>query len=272
MTITVNTKIAALIRQHPDALEAIINIHPKFEKLRNPLLRRIMAGRTSISMASKISGCSVTDFFRQLKPLGFEIDSATEAAATDEKQIPDFILFIKKHQVIELDVRPVIASGSDPLPLIIKKVKAIQPGQILKIVNSFYPQPLILLLEKQGFTTYADVLDDDLVETYFYKEKETGEITSTKTNDLANGWEEILKRFADKMELVDVRAMEMPRPMLTILEALEKLPADTALFVHHKRIPVFLLPELIERKFEFRIKEISEGEVNLIIFKTDVCC
>ena len=272
MTITVNTKIAALIRQHPDALESITKIHPRFEKLRNPLLRKIMAGRTSISMASKISGCSVTDFFRQLKPLGFEIDSATEATTSDEKQIPDFILFIKKHQVIELDVRPLIVSGQDPLAIIIKEVKTIQPGEILKIVNSFYPEPLILLLQKQGFIAYADVIDDDLVETYFYKEKETREIPSTKTSDLANGWEEILKRFSDKMKVVYVRAMEMPGPMLTILEALEKLPADTALFVHHKRIPVFLLPELIERKFEFRIKEISEGEVNLIIFKTDVCC
>jgi uncharacterized protein (DUF2249 family) len=267
MTITVNTKIAALIRQHPDALESIIKIHPGFEKLRNPLLRKIMAGRTSIAMASKISGCSVTDFFRYLKPLGFEIDSATEAAATDEKQVPDFILFIKKHQVIELDVRPVIASGKDPLSLIIEKVKTIQAGEILKIVNGFYPEPLILLLEKQGFTAYADVIDDDLVETYFYKDKAASDLQGTKATELANGWEEIIKRFENKMEVIDVRMMEMPKPMLTILGALENLADDTALFVYHKRIPVFLLPELKERKFDFRIKEIKEGEVNLLIYK-----
>jgi uncharacterized protein (DUF2249 family) len=267
MTITVNTKIAALIKQHPDALEAVINVHPRFEKLRNPLLRKIMAGRTSISMASKISGCSVTDFFRQLKPLGFEIDSATEAAATDEKQLPDFILFIKKYKVIDLDVRPVITSGQDPLATIIKKVKTIQPGQILKIVNSFYPEPLILLLENQGFTAYADVIDDNLVETYFYKGKEMSETPAIKTTSLANGWEEILKRFENKIEEMDVRALEMPRPMLAILDALEKLPAETALFVHHKRIPVFLLPELSDRKFEYLIKEISEGDVKLLIYK-----
>lgn len=53
MTITVNTKIAALIKQHPDALESIVKIHPKFEKLRNPLLRKIMAGRTSIAKIGK---------------------------------------------------------------------------------------------------------------------------------------------------------------------------------------------------------------------------
>ena len=111
------------------------------------------------------------------------------------------------------------------------------------------------------------MIDDDLVETYFYKEKETCGVPATKTTELANGWEEILNRFKDKMEVIDVRTLEMPKPMLTILDALGKLPADTALFVYHKRIPVFLLPELAERKFDYRIKEISEGNVNLLIFK-----
>jgi hypothetical protein len=69
------------------------------------------------------------------------------------------------------------------------------------------------------------------------------------------------------MENVDVRHLEMPQPMMTILEAIEKLPEDHALFVYHKRIPVFLLPELRERKFDYRIKEIAPNEVRLLIFK-----
>lgn len=73
-TINANTKIAAILKQHPDALEAIISISPKFNKLRNPLLRKLMASRASISMASKIGGCSVNDFFEKLQPLGFVID------------------------------------------------------------------------------------------------------------------------------------------------------------------------------------------------------
>ena len=76
-----------------------------------------------------------------------------------------------------------------------------------------------------------------------------------------------MERFKDKIETIDVRALEMPLPMTSILGALENLPAETALFVHHKRIPVFLLPELTEREFEYRIKEIHDGEVELLIFK-----
>jgi len=36
MTINANTKIAAILKHKPDALEAIIGISSKFQKLRNP--------------------------------------------------------------------------------------------------------------------------------------------------------------------------------------------------------------------------------------------
>jgi hypothetical protein len=51
MTINANTKIAPILKQNANALEAIISISKKFEKLRNPLLRKVMAGRTTLSMA-----------------------------------------------------------------------------------------------------------------------------------------------------------------------------------------------------------------------------
>ena len=46
ITINANTKIASLLKEHPDALETIISISPKFTKLRNPVLRKVIAGRT----------------------------------------------------------------------------------------------------------------------------------------------------------------------------------------------------------------------------------
>ena len=92
MTINANTKISALLKQHPDALEAIVSISPKFIKLRNPFLRKLMAGRTTIAMASRLGGCSVNDFFSRLQPLGFEIDSETKEISTErmkEREWPD---------------------------------------------------------------------------------------------------------------------------------------------------------------------------------------
>jgi uncharacterized protein (DUF2249 family) len=266
MTINANTKIAAILKQNAKALDAIISISPKFEKLRNPLLRKVMAGRTSLAAASKFGGCTVDDFYQRLGPLGFEIDRQTKIIE-QTKPLPHFITSLTKEQLVDLDVRSVIAGGSDPLHLIMEKIKTIQPGQVLKIINTFEPTPLILMLEKKGFETYVDLITKDHVETYFHKTLKSKVETSTKPVAADNDWEQMEKRFADKIQRIDVRDLEMPKPMLTIVEALDHLPQDTALYVYHKRIPVFLLPELAQRGFEYRIKEMGEGEVHLLIFR-----
>lgn len=267
MIINSNTKIAPILKQNADALEAIISISPKFQKLRNPLLRKVMAGRTTLATASKFGGCSIDDLFKKLEPLGFEIDRETKVVEEEKKPVPAFILSISKERIIELDVRPVIASGSDPLNTIMQKVKTIQPGQVLKIINTFEPTPLILMLEKKGFETYVDTINDSLIETYFHKVAETNSI-EPETNQPVNDWDNVLKRFSDKVQKIDVRRLEMPQPMLTILDHLDRLSDGNALYVYHKRIPVFLLPELAQRGFEYRIKEIQDGEVHLLIFKS----
>lgn len=269
MIINANTKISQLLKQNGNALEAIVSINPKFEKLRNPLLRKVMAPRTTIATASKIGGCSVDEFFQKLKPLGFEIDSNTGAAEEKKKAASPFITQLNKEQIIELDVRPVIESGRDPLSIIMDTVKKIQPGQVLKIINTFEPTPLILLLEKKGFESYVDTIGEDLVETYFHK-KTTGETEiATQAAAASSDWEMVLHGFGEKIQEIDVRRLEMPQPMLTIFGALDRISSDTALYVYHKRIPVFLLPELVQRGLDYRIKEIKDGEVHLLIFRND---
>jgi uncharacterized protein (DUF2249 family) len=267
--INANTKIATLLRHNPDALEAIVSISPKFAKLRNPLLRKVIAGRTSIAMASKVGGCSVDDFFNKLQLLDFEIDKTTLASENEIKKnpVPEFLKNIPKDNIIELDVRPVIETGKDPLNIILQKVKSLETGAVLKIINSFEPTPLMHLLGKRGFESYAAVINSELVETYFYKKDDKPLHVANKEKNHTVGWDEILERFNGKLETVDVRQMEMPLPMHTILNALEALPADKALYVYHKRIPVFLLPELEEQKFSYRIKQVSDAEVHLLIYK-----
>lgn len=267
ITINANTKISALLKQNPDALETIVSISPKFIKLRNPLLRKLIAGRTSIAMASKIGGCTVDDFFNKLQPLGFIIDKVNVEVESKKNPVPGFLKNIEKEKMIEVDVRPIIESGKDPLNIILKNVKQLQEGQVLNIINSFEPTPLMHLLGKQGFESYAEVIHENVVHTYFHKKTDEPFIAEDREVPDVQDWDEVMSRFAGKLVTVDVRQMEMPLPMHTILDALDNLPADKALFVYHKRIPVFLLPELDERKFKFRIREINDAEIHLLIYK-----
>lgn len=269
ITIDRETKIAKILKTNPMALEAIVSISPKFEKLRNPVLRKVIAGRTSIAMASKLGGCGVDDFFTKLAPLGFIIDRGGPVRndEPEEKPVPDFLKNRVPESITEIDVRPVIESGKDPLSLILQKVKSLEPGSVLKIINSFDPAPLRHLLGKQGYESFTTHLNDSLVHTFFYKSQQGPKPATPIQDNQSNDWTILLTRFTNALETVDVREMEMPLPMLTILKALDTLPADKALLVFHKRIPVFLLPELTDRKFQYRIKEIKEGEVELLIYR-----
>ncbi len=267
MKINADTKIAHLIKHNPEALEAIISITPKFEKLRNPLLRKLMAGRTSIGMACKIAGLNTKIFYEKLKPLGFKGgESTTPLGKENSKEgLPYFFNLLSPDKITELDVREILENKQDPLPIISKTVKTISKGHALKLINSFEPTPLIALLGKQGFESYSDEISPAITETYFYKKEDAEVIPQIRPG--AENWEEYLEKYKDRLVKIDVRALEMPGPMMAILEALDKLPDDSALYVQHKRIPVFLLPELKDRGCDYRINEVGDGEVYLLIFK-----
>lgn len=268
MTINADTKIGAILKENPEALEAIVSISTRFEKLRNPLLRKIMAPRTTLSMASRVGGCSVSDFFEKLQPLGFQIEQSnnSDQPSTDHNSLPGFLTSIRPGEMEILDVRPVIESGKDPFTLITGKIKDLKSGQVLQLINSFEPAPLIHILSKQGFEYYVEHVDHNLVYTYFYK---NADAALPDEQDVKSGqdWEQVFQRFENNLVVIDVRHLEMPQPMLAILGALDELLPGKALFVYHKRIPVFLLPELQDRQFDYRIKEISDSEVHMIIFK-----
>ncbi len=261
------TKISALLRESPAALDAIISLSPKFNKLRNPLLRKLMASRATIGMASRIGGCTPEDFYAKLEPLGFKVDRTIgETEVAQRAPAPAFMQQLEPAHVQELDVRPMLQSGQDPFNLILGKVKALKAGETLKIINDFEPIPLIKLLGKQGFGTHSEVLDGNTWHTWFFKAEESA-IPTAKAATNSDDFDAWAGKFEGRTTTIDVRHLEMPLPMHTILEELDDLPTGQALYVHHKRIPVFLLPELEERRFEYRARMIGEGDVKLFIFK-----
>ena len=86
--------------------------------------------------------------------------------------------------------------------------------------------------------------------------------------DDAASFDAVYHRFSpDQIREIDVRYLEMPLPMQTILAELEELPAGHVLYVHHKRIPVYLLEELAGRAFEVHIHTVDESNVKMMLFK-----
>jgi TusA-related sulfurtransferase len=111
---------------------------------------------------------------------------------------------------------------------------------------------------------------EGVVRTYFLKPESSGEIPEPSAAGIfevsLDTLEQEKARFRRYRD-IDVRDLEMPLPMLTILSALEELPEGEALYVHHKKVPQYLLPELAERHFKVFISDIADGNVKMLIHR-----
>lgn len=217
-------------------------------------------------MASRIGGCKVRDFFEQLKPLKFEVEELPPEKSYGAAVLPDFLRNKKEEEMEVLDVRPILDADRDPLKIILEQLKRLAPGKVLKIINTFEPSPLIELLKRKGYESYSQTVHPDLNETYIYRRKKSQDIEGEPEVTL-DEWEAVLSRYQHQLVRIDVRQLPMPQPMITILEALESLPKGSALFVQHKKIPVFLLPELKDKGFAWSIQETDGEGVQLLIFR-----
>lgn len=268
--INANTRVKQLLNVRQDeVIEALVQLNSNFSKLKNPILRNLLASRITIAGACKIANCKVSDFLNNMKQIGFEIEEVETIAALAEQHID----FNKQTITNELDVRPYLEQDQDPLKLIMAEVKKLKPGHRLKIINKFEPTPLIDLLVARGFSYYSEQINADLVYTWFEKETETIEDLSdeleAETGVSNTVFQETLHRFAaDHIQYIDVRELEMPKPMLMILEHIESMQEHHLLYVYHKKIPMFLLPELRKRGLNFIYNQKNDKEVDLLIYKS----
>ncbi|MDX5347459.1 MAG: DUF2249 domain-containing protein [Hymenobacteraceae bacterium] len=266
MKITPATKISTIIKANPAAIEAIASISAHFEKLRNPLLRKILASRVTIADAARIGGAEIAVFFEKLEAIGFEAEY-TSAAYKEATQVSEETAI--PQNVVVLDVREALQSGNDPFNEIMEAVEQLEPAQALQLINTFEPTPLISILKKRGYSYLTRQQAPDLFFIYFFKNDKKTQPTPAEAPAQAKeiSFENLLEQYEGKLAEVDVRNLEMPLPMTTILEALPRLQPEQALYVHHRRVPQYLLPQLQERGFAYAVSQLTDNDVKLIIYK-----
>ena len=68
------------------------------------------------------------------------------------------------------DVRPHLARGEEPFPLIRARVDALTPGHGVTILAPFMPAPLIELLKSNGFNSTMERRQDGAWAVNFWKD------------------------------------------------------------------------------------------------------
>lgn len=273
MKIDAFTKISDLIRYNKDSIETIASLSKPLEKLRNPILRRIMASRVTIAEASNIGNCPINIMMNALEANGFEYDKTSLQSLATETITPQWLKQLPSKSIVQYDVREIIDLGNDPLKEILQRFKNIEVGEALCIINKFVPTPLIHLLEKENTLTFTQSINENEFHSYFYKKGDKN-FEKSKTNELKTLIHKVhMQDFYQKLSLyqekqiceLDVRHLEMPKPMQTILQALCDLNKEEVLLIHHKRIPIYLLEEITERNYTIYLYEVNDKNVELLI-------
>lgn len=273
LLINQHTKISAVIKSNPASIEAIASIASVFNKLRNPILRRLMAPRVTITEAASIGGCTIADFERVLIPLGFVFEHNTfhTDQSTASTIAPDWLINLPSTAIDLFDVRNLIEQGDDPLKQIMQRFQSVPVGAALCIVNSFIPYPLLQVLEKKGARHHIDSKSPDLHYTWFFKGNPTPLSPNSHNNDHMTmldipSFEAALSSYpSSQITSVDVRELPMPMPMESILQSLSALDPHHVLLVYHKRVPLHLMEELEDSDFEIRLCEYGKEDIRLLI-------
>lgn len=151
-----------------------------------------------------------------------------------------------------LDVRPDMVGRRDPFARVMELAASIAEGGAFVLDTLFEPAPLRRVLGKQGFASYAKKLRDEHWQAVFLRQGGTAAVPAGQ----ARLWRE------DGIDHIDVRGLEPPQPMVSILAFLERSEA-AAVIVHHEREPVFLYPELTERGWNWELIDGAPGEIRL---------
>lgn len=272
MQIDRHTKISAIIKANGASIDAIAALAKPLEKLKNPILRKLMSSRVTVAEAATLGGVSIEDFKQALEPLGFIFIMDTESQDAQSTTEPPLWYSALTDTVTDMfDVRPIIENGNDPLKLILQRYDRLPSGHALCIINSFVPTPLFYILEKKGAKYHVDTKSKNLHYTWFLKHTENTLQTKTIKPGIQMmdtiSFEHIFKKYErNKVKKLDVSGLPMPQPMERILETLATLQQDEILHIHHSRIPLHLLEELDASSYTVYICEYSPEDIQLLLF------
>ena len=266
MIVDKNTKISEILKVKPEAIDAIASINRHFKKLKNPFLRKMLAPRVNVAAAAQVGNSTVNQMLKVLEEVGFEVSYEEENKLNNDINTE---IDMERTNIVDLDVRPILDSGVDPFNVIMDGLKTLKDDETLRIINTFEPIPLLNIIKKKGYEYESERPEEGVVHTYL--KKNAGEIVveevAPTVNDRELTYDDLERKYEGKLTEIDVRDLEMPMPMVTILEAIETLEEGHALYVHHKRLPQYLLPELKEREFDYKAQEVDEDNMKLIIFR-----
>ncbi|MBA3858499.1 MAG: hypothetical protein C0507_16450 [Cyanobacteria bacterium PR.3.49] len=172
------TRLSVALAAHPDILEYIISLNPHdFERLRNPLMQKVMPPRITLGRIAAMVGMTETELVSKIHEIaGIEDDSSTDDLEHEElphtpKDKPSWMVNCDIDAIKWVDVTPLDAHLGDPMPPINIAVNTSNPGDIIGIKHMWEPQPLFDIWHARGFEFWTEQINPDLWHVYVFHPK-----------------------------------------------------------------------------------------------------
>jgi hypothetical protein len=175
------TRLSRVLDGVPGALEYVVGLNPHdFARLRNPVLRKYMAGRISLRRVAAMAGVPENDLVARLRALAGVDCAASAAPAAPAGEVlpmspgaaPAWLAGADPDAVRWVDVLPIDAVGGDPFPAISLGVRQLAPGEVLGIRHRWEPQPLYDIWAKMSLEWYARPAGADGWHVFVYRPPE----------------------------------------------------------------------------------------------------
>ena len=162
-------------------------------------------------------------------------------------------------KVVTLDVREDIQRGREPFSRIMQAVGALKANEDLLLIAPFEPKPLYGVLAQQGFSHQTKPAASEGWEVLFTRQPKVSDAAAVSASaPPARSGNAAVCQGMPEVE-VDARGLEPPQPLVTILEAVAKLPKGVRLRALTDRRPMHLYAQLEERGFTGESKEQPDG-------------
>ena len=164
--ISPETKIGAFLDRFPNPEKTLLEMAPEFKKLRNPILRKTIARVTSLRQASAVAKIPLADMINRLRNEAgiqeeFMSDEETESLS---KEVPAW--FSTTRIVQNLDARPMLQKGEQPINKVFSDCKSLEAGDIYELVTPFLPAPLIDTAKEKGYLIWSKKEVEGVFKTY----------------------------------------------------------------------------------------------------------
>jgi hypothetical protein len=178
-----DTKLSEALKYGDAILEYIISLNPHdFERLRNPLMRKVMPTRISLKRIAtmvKMPEQQLIDKVNELAGLPQEaVSNGQPQPSVSHHEKPDWMNNIDESKIQWIDVLEGDAKLEDPMPPINIATNQLEPGQVLGIRHKWEPQPLYDIWDSRQLLYWSEQMGQDEWHIFVYKPMFKNELPS----------------------------------------------------------------------------------------------